>query len=369
METFPSFYKDDFHIPTIGKQPRGSARAQEIYKRSLLKSSDGQTLDDHDQFYRDHKLLLKLFQVLGAMPIQRGEIGRITFGWFSVPSIYAYGVYLVTTVLVFFVGYDRLLILTTKSKKFDEYIYSIIFLMYLVPHFWVPFTGWSVAKEVADYKNSWGPFQLDYYKIAGKNLEFPHLNILIVITSSGCLILAVVFLLTLSALMEGFTLYHTIAYYHIITTLNMNAALWFINCRAIGDASRGVASSFEKIYGYTSEIVDHGFRLTFREVGLLVDAAYCTTLLFVFCDCSHRASINISNRVQHRLMSVKMDTVDVHTANEIELFLVAIRVNSPKVSLKGYTTVNRELISSMLATMMMYLIVLLQFKISLVRSS
>lgn len=102
------------------------------------------------------------------MPIQRGEIGRITFSWFSPATIYAYIFYGITTILVFMVGYERLLILTTKSKKFDEYIYSIIFIIYLVPHFWIPFVGWGVAREVCDYKNGWTLFQLEFYKITGK---------------------------------------------------------------------------------------------------------------------------------------------------------------------------------------------------------
>lgn len=101
------------------------------------------------------------------MPIQRGEIGKITFSWRSSASIYAYCFYVLTTVLVVFVGYERLNILTNESKKFDEYIYSIIFVLYLVPHFWIPFAGWSVARDVCDYKNGWGTFQLMYYKITG----------------------------------------------------------------------------------------------------------------------------------------------------------------------------------------------------------
>lgn len=102
------------------------------------------------------------------MPIQRGEIGKITFSWRSSAMIYAYIFYAITSVLVFFVGYERLDILTNKSKKFDEYIYSFIFVIYLVPHFWIPYVGWGVAKDVCNYKNSWGTFQLMYYKITGE---------------------------------------------------------------------------------------------------------------------------------------------------------------------------------------------------------
>ncbi|XP_022903591.2 gustatory and odorant receptor 22-like [Onthophagus taurus] len=389
-------YEDELKIKGVIEEFKHSARARDIKERSQLPQNDGKVIDEHDQFYRDHKLLLKLFQILGVMPVQRGQIGKITFSWFSIPTIYAYCFYVITTILVLLVGYERIIILTQKSKKFDEYIYSIIFVVFLVPHFWIPFVGWGVAKDVCDYKNSWGFFQLDYYKITGKSLEFPHLSVLIIIISSGCLILAIIFLLTLSALLEGFTMYHTTAYIHIITMINMNCALWYINCRAIGNASKSVADSFEQdvkeycagyivkhyrvlwlnlseilqklgnayartystyslfmitnitiaIYGLTSEIVDHGFRFTFKETGLLVDAGYCMVLLYIFCDCSHNASVNIASRVQTTLLNMDLTSVDTSTIKEIELFLIAIEMNPPKVSLRGYTIVNRELISS-----------------------
>lgn len=48
-------------------------------------------------------------------------------------------------------------------------------------------------------------------------------------------------------------------------------------------------------YGAISEIVDHGFELSLKEMGLLVDAAYCSVLLYVFCDCSHQATLQVNN--------------------------------------------------------------------------
>jgi gustatory receptor len=179
-------YGNELHISQIAKWVRGSARARDIAKRAQLDSADGQVIDEHDQFFRDHKLLLVLFRVsprscvacrnpspkvLGVMPVQRGQIGRITFSWTSIPMLYAYVFYVVTSVLVVLVGYERFDILLNKSKKFDEYIYSIIFIIYLIPHFWVPFVGWGVAYEVCDYKNSWGTFQLHYYKITGPSFD------------------------------------------------------------------------------------------------------------------------------------------------------------------------------------------------------
>ncbi|CAH1113538.1 unnamed protein product [Psylliodes chrysocephalus] len=393
-----------------------SARAQEIAKRAKLDSSDGQTIEDHDQFYKDHKLLLLLFRILGVMPVQRGKIGKITFGWLSGPMIYAYVFYVITTVIVLMVGYERIDILLNRSRKFDEYIYSIIFIIFLVPHFWIPFVGWGVAREVCIYKNSWGTYQLHFYKITGKNLVFPHLSTLIVIISLGCFILAVVFLLSLSALLEGYTLYHTTAYYHIVIMLNMNSGLWYINCRAIINASQALARHFQgdvddfctayiiahyrvlwlelsemlqgignayartyasyslfmianitiATYGFISEITEHGITFSFKEMGLMVASLYCMTLLYIYCDCSHKASDAIASKVQTSLMNIRLNTIDKSAAREIDLFLTAIRLNPPTVSLKGYSDVDRKLLTSSISTIAIYLIVLLQFKISLV---
>lgn len=43
--------------------------------RAQLNSANGDTAEIHDQFYRDHKLLLVLFRALAVMPITRSSPG------------------------------------------------------------------------------------------------------------------------------------------------------------------------------------------------------------------------------------------------------------------------------------------------------
>lgn len=57
------YYGKDFSYKAVPKELKGSARAQGISERAKLNSSDGYIIDEHDQFYKDHKLLLKLFLV------------------------------------------------------------------------------------------------------------------------------------------------------------------------------------------------------------------------------------------------------------------------------------------------------------------
>ncbi|CAD7080838.1 unnamed protein product [Hermetia illucens] len=395
-----------------------SLREKERAIRATLNSSDGNTAEIHDQFYRDHKLLLVLFRMLAVMPILRSSPGRITFKWSSWATIYAIFFYVLATFLVLVVGYERVKILHT-TRVFDEYIYAIIFVLFLVPHFWIPFAGWGIAGEVAVYKTMWGAFQVRFYRVTGTSLQFPKLKVLIVIISIGCLLCAVFFLLTLCFLLEGFPLWHTSAYYHIITMINMNCALWYINSRAIRDASRGLSRNFYRdvkiectatlissyrflwlnlsellqalgsayartyssyclfifmnitiaIYGAISEIVDHPLDVNFKEIGLIVDFLYCCGLLLIFCDCSHNATLEVAKGIQETLLTIDTSKVDELTQKEVDLFIQAILMNPAIVSLKGYANVNRELLTSSITTITIYLIVLLQFKFSLTHIS
>lgn len=54
-------------------------REKERAIRSQLNSADGNTAEIHDQFYRDHKLLITLFQTLAVMPITRSAPGSQLF--------------------------------------------------------------------------------------------------------------------------------------------------------------------------------------------------------------------------------------------------------------------------------------------------
>ncbi|XP_069969040.1 gustatory and odorant receptor 22-like [Bactrocera oleae] len=379
-------------------------------------STENETIERYDQFYRDHKLLLVLFRVLAVMPIERSIPGRMTFSWNSAATLYAFIFWIFMTIIVLIVGQERINILYT-TKQFDEYIYAVIFVIYLIPHFWIPFVGWGVATEVAEYKSSWGKFQLKFYRVTGTSLQFPRLKSTIVIISIGCILCAFLFLFALSFFLEGYPLWHTLAYYHIIITINMNCALWYINSRAIKTASIALAHCFQKeilssysadifskyrklwinlsellqslgnayartystycififvniviaVYGAFAEIFDHTniSQDSYKEFGLVVDGLYCSILLFIFCDCSHNATLCVAEGIQNVLLKIDVRQINTKAKSEIDLFIFAIEMNPAIVSLKGYVNVNRELLTSFIATITVYLLVLMQFKFTL----
>lgn len=96
---------------------------------------------------------------MGLLPLTRSGPGRYTFAWRSLVAVYTVLMWGLLTILVLVVGRERFHILQTTTH-FDEYIYAILFVLYLIPHFWIPLIVWAEASEVAFYINSWGPFQV-----------------------------------------------------------------------------------------------------------------------------------------------------------------------------------------------------------------
>lgn len=127
--------------------------------------------------------------------------------------------------------------------------------------------------------------QVRYYRVTGENLQFPNLKTSIVIISIGCLLLAVCFLLSLCALLDGFFLRHTTAYYHIITMINMNCALWYINCKAIKIASQSLSASFRRVM-YSSKLncicSPYSFLIYFFPTSILRLIYFVKNILTVF---------------------------------------------------------------------------------------
>jgi gustatory receptor len=319
---------------------------------------------------------------------------------------------------VFTIGRARFIsFLSSSDKRFDEIIYNIIFLSILVPHFLLPVASWRNGSQVAIFKNMWTNFQVRYMKVTGNIIEFP---ILSPITWSLCFVswgVSIAIVLSQFYLQPDFSLIHTFAYYHILAMLNGFCSLWFINCTAFGLASRALQANLRETlvslkpakklaelrnlwfdlshmmqqlgkaysnmygiycliiffttiiasYGALSEIIDHGF--TFKELGLFIIVLYCMTLLFIICNEAYLASRRVGLGFQEILLNVNLTTVDIATQKEIEMFLVAIDKNPPTMNLDGYTNINRELITSNVSFMATYLVVLMQFKLTLLRQT
>ncbi|XP_063622034.1 gustatory and odorant receptor 22 [Cydia splendana] len=386
-----------------------------------ITAQDGELLDKHDSFYITTKSLLVLFQIMGIMPIMRvpkdaQTTKRTTYNWISKATFWAYLVWSLESIIVVKVGKERYENFQKSSnKRFDEVIYNIIFLSILIPHFLLPVASWRHGPQVAIFKNMWTHYQLKYLKITGTPIVFPNLYSL---TWGLCFFswgLSFAVILSQHYLQDDFELWHSLAYYHIIAMLDGFCSLWYINCNAFGTASKGLAQNLHKaleadhpalmlaqyrhlwvdlshmmqqlgraysnmygiycmvifftttisLYGALSEILEHG--LSYKEMGLFVIVGYCMTLLFIICNEAYHASRKVGHEFQVRLLNVNLGAIDHSTQREVEMFLVAIAKNPPIMNLDGFTNINRELFTANISFMSTYLIVLMQFKLTLLR--
>lgn len=389
------------HRLSIGDLPEHD----DIIKRRLSVADSDEDLnnpdllDRFDNFYHTTKSLLVLFQIMGVMPIERAGTGRIrtTFRWFSGTTIYAYAIYTAETIFVTVVFKERVLLILQPGKRFDEYIYGIIFLSILIPHFLLPVAAWTNGSEVAKFKNMWTRFQLKYYKVTGQTIVFKNLSL---ITWSLCVfswVAGIAIMLAQYYLQPDLLLWHTFGYYHILAMLNCLCSLWFVNCTAKGRVAGWLAQNLHNAlesdspadrlgeyrdlwvdlshmmqqlgkaysgmymiycilimlttivasYGSLTEILDHG--LSFKEAGLFLIAFYCLTLLYIICNEAHHTSRKMGPEFKERLLNVNLAAVDMRTRQEVNMFLTAIEKNPPIMNLNGYANINRQLITGVKA--------------------
>lgn len=102
------------------------------------------------------------------------------------------------------------------------------------------------------------------------------------------------------------------------------------------------------VYGTFAELIDSkdGNAFSYQEMGLIVNIIYCGGIYFLICDCSGSATKQVSKGVQRTLLSMNLLKVDLDTKIEIDFFIVAMELNPAIVNLKGYVTLNREVLSS-----------------------
>ncbi|XP_044736884.1 gustatory and odorant receptor 22 [Chrysoperla carnea] len=388
-----------------------------LEKRTRKVSVDEETLLKYDQFYKTTKSLLVLFQIMGVMPIMRTSPGRTTFYWTSKATVYAYFLFTIETIYVTIIFKERLNIMLEPGKRFDEYIYNIIFLSILIPHFLVPIASWRGGPEVAKFKNMWTHFQVRYLRLCGEPLMFPSLT---VITWSLCIfswVLGIVIMGAEFLLQPDLLWWHTLAFYHVFATLNGLCALWYVNCTAMGGACRGMAKSLKialegpdpsvklaeyrhlwgdlshmmqqlgkaysnmygmycivilfttitASYGCLAEILDHGF--SEKLSGLILIVFYCMGILYTICNEAYHASRRVRMLFQDRLLCINLSIVDKRTRQEIDLFLTSIQKNPPIMNLNQYLNIDRELITTTVKNIVTYLVVLMQIKLTLLRST
>ncbi|CAG9832424.1 unnamed protein product [Diabrotica balteata] len=102
-----------------------------------------------------------------------------------------------------------------------------------------------------------------------------------------------------------------------------------------------------------------------KDIGLAITAFFAAMMLLLISDEAHYASNCVKVQFQKKLLLVELNWMNDDAQQEINMFLRATEMNPTDMSLGGFFDVNRNLFKSLIATMVTYLVVLLQFQISI----
>uniref|UniRef100_A0A336LIB2 Gustatory receptor n=1 Tax=Culicoides sonorensis TaxID=179676 RepID=A0A336LIB2_CULSO len=359
--------------------------------------------------YQNSRPIYMVLKAFGIFPFQINN-GIATFSFFSPNFLYSIMFFLVIMAGIVYVLLHRIKIIQTLEGKFEEAVIAYLFIVNILPVIIIPLM-WYECHKVANVLNSWTEFEKLYYKVTqtplALTLKRKALMISIILP-----ILSSVSVIVTHVTMVDFRLDQVIPYCFLDTMTYMMGAYWFLCCETLSQSAHLLANDFQKalrhigpakmisdyralwlrlsklardtgfsvcytftfitlylfviitltIYGLMSQI-SNGFGV--KDIGLVVTAMCSICLLFFICDEAHYASHSICTNFQKKLLIVELSWMNTDAQTEINMFLRATEMNPSRINLGGFFDVNRNLFKSLLATMVTYLVVLLQFQISI----
>ncbi|KXJ74510.1 hypothetical protein RP20_CCG013518 [Aedes albopictus] len=363
-----------------------------------------------DIVYGTTKPIYNVLRMLGVFPFSRPSPGVTLFACAS-PAMAYCGVFFMTLMsYVIYITILRIDIVRTLEGRFEEAVIAYLFIVNILPVLIIPLM-WYETRKVSSLLNQWVDFEAIYRKTAGRELELSFrtkaLLIAILLPILSCLAVIIT-----HVTMVEFQLIHVIPYCILDTLTYMMGGYWYMTCESLSITANILAEDFQRalrhvgpavmvseyrslwlrlsklaretgsstcytftflclylffiitlsIYGLMSQISE-GFGI--KDIGLAVTAFCSVGLLFFICDEAHYASFNVRTKFQKKLLMAELSWMNSDAQTEISMFLRATEMNPSSINLGGFFDVNRNLFKSLLATMVTYLVVLLQFQISI----
>ncbi|XP_017863710.1 PREDICTED: gustatory and odorant receptor 63a [Drosophila arizonae] len=361
-------------------------------------------------FYRNIAPVNWFLRIIGVLPIVRRGPSRAKFALNSAAFVYSVVFFML---LAFYVGYvanNRIHAVRSLSGPFEEAVIAYLFLVNILPIIVIPILWWE-ARKIARLFNDWDDFEVLYYQISGHSLPL-NLRQKAVYIAIVLPILSILSVVITHITMSDLNLNQVVPYCILDNLTAMLGAWWFLICEAISTTAYLLAERFQKalkhigpaamvadyrvlwlrlskltrdtgnalcytfvfmslylffiitlsIYGLMSQLSE-GFGI--KDIGLTITALWNIGLLFYICDEAHYASVNVRTNFQKKLLMVELNWMNSDAQTEINMFLRATEMNPSNINCGGFFDVNRTLFKGLLTTMVTYLVVLLQFQISI----
>ncbi|KAH1014120.1 hypothetical protein HUJ04_003013 [Dendroctonus ponderosae] len=312
-----------------------------------------------------------------------------------------------------FIGYLKyynINVTRTAEGRFEEAVIDYLFTVYLVPIF-VNILALYEAKKQANVLTQMVSFERIYTRMFKKRIGFDlgskPLVMTVVLLILGCGVMVITHFS-----MANFIIYQVVPYCYINVITFIIGGAWYIYCDIIGNIATCLAEEFQfalRNIEYSNRVCDYrslwmilskiirnvgnsfGYTLTFlclylffvitltvygllsqiqegmgvKDIGLTITGVSATLMLYFICDEAHYASTCVRTYFQKKILLVELSFMNEDAQQEISMFLRATEMNPTDMCLCGFFDVNRNLFKSLLATMVTYLVVLLQFQISI----
>ncbi|CAH1105857.1 unnamed protein product [Psylliodes chrysocephalus] len=357
--------------------------------------------------YDSLRPLLTTMKVMGIMPITHDEF---TFQVTIQLIAYSVAIFLILLGYIGYIKWDKLEMVRSAEGRFEEAVIDYLFSVYLVPIVLNPI-AWSEAKKMARVLTNLIAFEKIYYKVTKKKfIQFlgnkPYV-ISIVLPVLACSTMVVT-----HVTMVHFKFQHIIPYCYINIVIYLLCGIWYMLCDMVGHIALTVADDFQGILkhiGPANKVAEYrslwmllsriirdignafSYTLTFiclylfliitltiyglmsqiqeglgvKDIGLAITALFSGIMLLLISDEAHYASNCVKVQFQKKLLLVELNWMNDDAQQEINMFLRATEMNPTDMTLGGFFDVNRTLFKSLIATMVTYLVVLLQFQISI----
>ncbi|CAG9767542.1 unnamed protein product [Ceutorhynchus assimilis] len=378
-----------------------------VYKNSEVMEAFDEENVTKSQIFQALKPVYYTGRTLGILPITNsGTVFDATVQWI------AYSVVLLVIVLGYtaYLKWYKINVTRSQEGRFEEAVIDYLFTVYLLPIVINPITLYEARKQ-ANVLTQMVAFERIYTKISQKRLTLnvgsKPLIIIVALLVFGCGTM-----ITTHVTMANFTVHQVIPYCYINVITYMLGGAWYIYCDIIGKVATIMADDFQfalRNIGPSTRVADYrslwmmlsriirnvgnsfGYALTFlclylffvitltiygllsqiqdglgtKDIGLTITGISAVIMLYFICDEAHYASTCVRIFFQKKILLVELTWMNEDAQQELNMFLRATEMNPTDMCLCGFFDVNRTLFKSLLATMVTYLVVLLQFQISI----
>ncbi|XP_014243941.1 gustatory and odorant receptor 22-like [Cimex lectularius] len=358
----------------------------------------------NDPFYLEIRPLLVVLRAFArlAFGIKDGRLVSFPRSCVSLIWFVLYGAHFYLAVDVFLIAFRRL---KTETSFFLTIIMMISLILTSV-HFYLPLSVVLESGKICSYVNSWADFQDLFFLVTGTRFRPKYRKLLNV-----CLFLTPLHqigVLWLQQKIQYFEQwYHMSLFFSILLIANMNLLFWIISFLEMAHAANLIKEIIEKFqYNFQSKSVA---KLTVlwislvKLIGRLSDSMYITMLVFItvvhscgvtsayavissinsgsvedvfiflmllLLSCVlilaviepvHLTKIKVHDEIYREIIKIDTKKIDPTISKEFERFGEVVQKMNLKVTLGGFITIHRNLMTSMIGTAVTHLVVLVQF--------